>query len=84
MKKEKESNLRTKAHDSVDKAMDKAENISVSTKEKIAHLKEKARMMRMRVDGYIKENPERSVLIAAGIGVVTGAVITALIMKRRR
>ena len=84
MKKEKESNLRTKAHDSVDKAMDKAENISESTKEKIENLKEKARMMRMRVDGYIKENPERSVLIAAGIGVVTGAVITALIMRRRR
>jgi ElaB/YqjD/DUF883 family membrane-anchored ribosome-binding protein len=41
-------------------------------------------MMRENVDGYIKENPEKSVLIAAGIGAVVGAIIVASMIRRRQ
>jgi len=78
------SGVRQRTHESVDKIMDKAESMSESGKEEIARLKEKALMMKGNVDGYISKNPEKSVLIAAGIGVVAGAVIAALLMRRRQ
>jgi len=40
-------------------------------------------MMKDNVDGYIQKNPEKSVLIAAGVGVVVGAIIAAAMMRRR-
>jgi len=78
------SGIRQKTHDSVDKIMDKAENIRESGKEDIAYLKEKAIMMRGNFDSYIQRNPEKSVFIAAGIGVVIGAILAAAMMKRKR
>ncbi|MFH1850664.1 MAG: hypothetical protein ABH879_10900 [archaeon] len=75
--------LRQRTHDSVDKIMDKTESMSQSGKETMAHVKEKATKVRGNVDGYIKKNPEKSVLIAAGIGAVTGAVTAAAALMRR-
>lgn len=83
MKNKKDLSLRKKTHNGVDKVMDKAESIGESSKEKIDYLKEKSQMVKNRVDGYIQENPEKSVLIAAGIGVVAGAIITTAFMKRK-
>jgi ElaB/YqjD/DUF883 family membrane-anchored ribosome-binding protein len=76
--------IRQRTHERVDKIMDKAESMGETGKEKLAHLKEKASMMRENVDGYIKENPEKSVLIAAGIGAVVGAIIVASMIRRRQ
>jgi len=78
------SGIRERTHKSVDKIMDKAESMNESGKEKLALLKEKASMMREDVDGYIKKNPEKSVLIAAGVGAVVGAIIVASMMRRRQ
>jgi len=80
----KDHGIRQRTHERVDKIMDKAESMEETGKEKLAQLKEKASMMRENVDGYIKENPEKSVLIAAGIGAVVGAIIVASMMRRRQ
>lgn len=84
MKKEKNVGFRNKTHEGVDKAIDKAEQMRDSGREKLAQLKERAMIMRDNVDGYIIRNPEKSVLIAAGVGVVVGAVVTAVIMKKKK
>jgi ElaB/YqjD/DUF883 family membrane-anchored ribosome-binding protein len=77
------SGIRQKTHEGVDKIMDKAESMRESGKEEIARLKEKATMMKGNVAGYIRKNPEKSVLIAAGIGAVVGAMLTAAMMRKR-
>ena len=78
------SGVRHGAHDRVDKIMDKAENINERSKEKLSHIKEKASMMKEDIDGYIRQNPEKSVLIAAGIGAVIGAMFAAAMMRRKQ
>jgi ElaB/YqjD/DUF883 family membrane-anchored ribosome-binding protein len=75
--------IRQRTHDRVDKIMDKAESMRDSGQEKMARLKKKATMMKDDVDGYIRENPEKSVLIAAGIGAVIGAMFAAAMMRKR-
>jgi ElaB/YqjD/DUF883 family membrane-anchored ribosome-binding protein len=83
MKKNMISNIRKKTHDGVDKVMDKAEYVSESGKEKFENLQEKATVMREDLDEYIRENPEKSVLIAAGVGAVVGLMLAALVIRRR-
>jgi ElaB/YqjD/DUF883 family membrane-anchored ribosome-binding protein len=83
MKNKNDLTLRKKTHDSVDKIMDKAESIGESSKGKMENLKEKSVMMRNQVDGYIKKNPEKSVLIATGIGMFTGALLAMVLMKKK-
>lgn len=75
--------VRQRTHDRVDRIMDNAESMRDRGKEEVAHLRDKAVKTRENVDGYIRENPERSVLIAAGVGAVVGAVLAVAIMKRR-
>ena len=75
--------FRQRTHDSVDRIMDKAESIRDSGKESMARVKEKAVMMKQNVDSYIRKNPEKSVLIAAGVGAVVGAVSAAAMMRRK-
>lgn len=65
--------LRERTHESVDRLMDRADSV-----------KEKAVSTKGNVDGYIQNNPEKSVLIAAGIGAVVGAILAAAMMKRRQ
>ena len=75
--------LRQKTHESVDKIMDKADSMSQSGKATMAHVKEKAIMMRGNVDGYIKKNPNKTIMFAAGAGVVAGAVTAEALMRRK-
>ena len=77
------SDVRQKTHEGVDKIMDKAESIRDRSKEGMDNIKEKATMIREDVDGYIRKNPEKPVLIAAGVGAVIGAVIVASMMRKR-
>ncbi|RJQ18199.1 hypothetical protein C4573_00570 [Candidatus Woesearchaeota archaeon] len=81
---EKNFSVRQSMHEHIDKMMDKAESMGESGKEEFAHLKEKAAMMKENVDGYIQKNPEKSVLIAAGIGAAVGAVLVAAMMRRKQ
>jgi ElaB/YqjD/DUF883 family membrane-anchored ribosome-binding protein len=83
MKNRNNLTLRKKTHDGVDKMMDKAESIGESSKKKIESFKEKSQMVKNNVDGYIKENPEKSVLIATGIGLIIGAIITTIVVKKK-
>jgi len=77
------SGLRQKTHESVDKIMDKAEGMGESGKEAMDRLKEKAITAKGNVEGYIQENPGKSLLIAAGIGAVVGATLAAVMMRRK-
>ncbi len=77
------SGIRQRTHESVDKIMDKAESMRENGEEAMDNLKEKVVMTRENVDGYIRKNPEKSVLIAAGIGAVAGALIAAAMMRRK-
>ncbi len=77
------SGIREGAHNGVDKVMDKAESVRGGGKEAIANLKEKGMKMKENVDGYIQENPGKSVLIAAGAGVVAGALLAGTVMRRK-
>lgn len=79
----KGSSIRQRTHEGVDKIMDGAESVRDRGEEEMARLKEKAMMTKENVDGYIRENPEKSVLIAAGIGAVAGAVLAAALMRKR-
>jgi ElaB/YqjD/DUF883 family membrane-anchored ribosome-binding protein len=78
------SGVRQRTHERVDKIMDKAESMSERGKEEIALLNEKAILMKNDVDGYIQRNPERSVLIAAGVGAVLGAILAGAMMRRKQ
>ena len=75
--------LRQKTHDDIDKVMDKVENLRDIGNEKVIQIKEKTAMIKDDIDGYIKRNPEKSVLIAAGVGLVIGAMIAAAMMRRK-
>lgn len=75
--------IRQRTHDRVDNIIDKAESMQESGKEAMTHLKEKAIIIKEDVDSYIRKNPEKSVLIAAGIGAVIGAVLAAAMMRRK-
>jgi ElaB/YqjD/DUF883 family membrane-anchored ribosome-binding protein len=83
MAKKTEYTYRQRTHDGVDKIYDKADEIEESGKERIEYVKDKARMARQDVDSYIRKNPERSVLIAAGVGAVVGALVAAAFMRRK-
>jgi len=75
--------VKQRTREGVDKIIDTAESMSEEGKNKIESLKEKAQMMRNDVDDYIKKNPEKSVLVAVGIGLVAGAIIAAAMIRRR-
>lgn len=75
--------IRKGAHKGVDTILDKAESIEERGKETVIKLEKKASTMREGVDDYIRKNPEQSVLIAAGVGAVVGALIVATMMRRK-
>ena len=79
----KNYDIRQRTHEGVDKIMDQAESMRESGEEAINKLKERAIMMRENTDHYIKTNPEKSTLIAAGIGAAIGAILTVIVMRKR-
>ncbi len=76
--------FRQKTHDGVDRIMDKAESIRGRGMKTMENMKGKAVKVRDGVNGYIKKNPKKTIMYAAGAGVVAGAVTTAALMRRRR
>ncbi|MCF7860937.1 hypothetical protein K9M79_01735 [Candidatus Woesearchaeota archaeon] len=79
---ENSAGLRQKTHETVDKIMDKSESMRDNGKKAMSHVKEDAIMIKGNIDSYIRNNPEQSVLIAAGIGAVVGVVLTALMTRK--
>ena len=77
------SNIRDKSHTGVDTIMDKAEDIQESGKDKMAYVRDKATMMKENVDGYIRTNPEKSLLIAVGFGIISGVILANILMHKR-
>jgi ElaB/YqjD/DUF883 family membrane-anchored ribosome-binding protein len=53
------------------------------TKEEIARMRDKAKMMREDMDEYVRSHPEKSLLMAVGVGAVLGALLTAALSNRR-
>jgi len=70
-----------------DSASEKTSQVIGSVKEKAAKaygdVGEKAAAAKERTDNYVRENPEKSILIAAGIGAIAALVASAVIKKRR-
>jgi ElaB/YqjD/DUF883 family membrane-anchored ribosome-binding protein len=82
-KSNEKTGIRQRTHDGVDKVMDKAQSMSDTGKDAMNRSKERAIIMRKDVDGYIGENPEKSILIAMGFGLVVGAILVS-VMRRNR
>jgi len=80
----RKDDVRQKVHDRVDDAIDKMDELNERGQETWSQAKAKMHKMRDDADEYVQRNPERSVLLAAGAGVVLGSIITASIMRRRR
>jgi ElaB/YqjD/DUF883 family membrane-anchored ribosome-binding protein len=79
---EKKEELRQKFHNNIDAIFDKAESVSESSMNELHNLKQKAMLMRENTDNYIRQNPETSVLIAAGAGMAIGALVVAIFMRK--
>jgi ElaB/YqjD/DUF883 family membrane-anchored ribosome-binding protein len=75
--------LRQKTHEGVDNILDKAENVSQSGKDMITRVKKRVITIKENVNSYIKKNPEKSVVIAAGVGILSGAILTAILMRKK-
>ena len=84
MKNKTDSSLREKIHDGVDRMMDRTESITKSSNKKMDYLKEKAIKMKRNADEYIKKNPKKTIMFAAGAGVVTGAAAATIWMRKKR
>lgn len=83
MKNKKDSGLRKKTHNGVDSVVDKAEGVGKSSKQKIEYLKKRSLMMKNHMDSYIQKHPQKSILMATGIGIVAGAILAKTLMKRK-
>ena len=73
-----------RAQSKVNKIINNTEKIIKNGKNKIIKLKQKALKKKQDTDSYIKKNPEKSLGIATGIGVLMGLVFAKLIIKRKR
>jgi ElaB/YqjD/DUF883 family membrane-anchored ribosome-binding protein len=86
MKNRKNSNtlstVRQKTHDGVDRIINRAEDFEEDSKESLINLKENATKVRENINSYIEDNPEKSILIATGVGAVIGAMLTSYMMRR--
>lgn len=83
----------------VESALDSVEgqydNISEKTSDAVASMKEKvssgyesakskAIETREKTDKYVQDNPEKSLLIAAGVGALTAVIVSGLLRKRKK
>jgi len=54
---------------------DGSSDVRGGVREYLTHSKEKLVEMEKGLEGYVQEHPIRSILIAAGVGVVVGALV---------
>ena len=77
------SGFRQRAHKGVDNMLDKAEDIGKSSRKEMDIFNKKVRTMKGNVASYIQKHPEKSVLVATGIGALVGGVVTASRMRKK-
>ena len=76
------SSTRQKTNRGVNMIIDKAEKIGNQGEKIMTNLKDKTIIIKDDIDGYIMKNPEKSVLIATGIGLVIGSILTYKLINR--
>lgn len=76
------SSIRQKTNRGVNMIIDKAEKIGNQGEKIMTNLKDKTIIIKDDIDGYIMKNPEKSVLIATGIGLVLGSILTYKLINR--
>lgn len=67
-----------------DQAKAKAGEYQDMAKEKYANAKEKMRYKREKMKMYVRENPERSVYMAMGIGALIGLLLLGGAKRKKR
>lgn len=87
----KREELRKQLHDKVDALIDETEDVTErgknaieSIQAKMQESKQKIYDTRDKIDNYVQEKPEQSMLIAAGVGIALGSILTAAMMRKRR
>jgi ElaB/YqjD/DUF883 family membrane-anchored ribosome-binding protein len=70
--------------EAADQAKVKAQEYGDAAKEKYANTKEKMRYKREKMKMYVKENPEKSMWIAMGIGALLGSLLLGGAKRRKR
>lgn len=68
----------------LDRMQEEGDSLKNSFDEKFQQAKDKTMEARVNADKYIQENPERSVLMSAGIGALIGITLAMLMKKRCR
>ncbi|HYD03038.1 MAG TPA: hypothetical protein VEC16_01950 [Alphaproteobacteria bacterium] len=59
-------------------------NVNSNVSRLKSDLQSNAKTTRKDIDNYIKSNPEKSVMIAAGVGAVFGAMLAAAMNNRKK
>lgn len=67
----------------LDRMQEGSEDMRENFVDALEDAKVKVKDARRKTDKYILENPERSVLMSAGIGAVIGIALVALLKKKR-
>ena len=57
---------------------------TVGVQQHLKNLKAKLKQVELKAHNAMKKNPEKAALIAAGIGAVVGAAVTAAIMRHKK
>lgn len=70
--------LGRKADEFTQKAAMKASDLREKAEKKLEEAKQKFAYTESKIRGYINSNPEKALLIAAGIGVAIGAIATSM------
>jgi ElaB/YqjD/DUF883 family membrane-anchored ribosome-binding protein len=73
---------REKLHRSLDAVLDQAGIAGESGKNALYGAEQRAAVIREHLGGDIRRNPEETVLIAAGIGVLAGLLIGAALARK--
>jgi ElaB/YqjD/DUF883 family membrane-anchored ribosome-binding protein len=70
--------------DAAEQAKTKASEYQNMAKEKYANTKEKMRYKREKMKMYVRENPEKAMWIALGIGALLGSMLLGGAKRRKR
>lgn len=74
--------IKMETEEVLDEMRAKTEQLKGSAKHALNEIEEKAKDARRKADRYILDNPERSVIVSAGVGLIIGFGL-AMLMKGR-
>ncbi len=76
------SEIRQSLHENIDNAFDAELLLKENSSNYMNKIKENSAQIRAKANGYIERNPEKSVLIAVGIGAIVGAILATAIRRK--